>query len=259
MKLNAIRTRIRQGNAVDAIHNRLAVSVGRPRRLLRRPHTYVHWPSSRRINRLVSELPTVTEYLEIGLYLGITFESIDIRERVGVDPFPMFDTRRLPAGTRVIRTTSDEFFAALPATERFDIVFVDGLHTYEQTYRDVINSFNRLSPGGVVLVDDVIPIDAHSAIRDEHEARRSRAAGGDTPVAWHGDVFKVVKILADHHPEIAIRTIVGSGNPQALMWRRSVGMLTTIDEPALMDYMPVAYEDVFSPEGASHLRCRIRG
>jgi hypothetical protein len=39
--------------------------------------------------------------------------------------------------------------------QRYRIIHVDGDHTAEMAYIDIENSFNHLSPGGVVIVDDM--------------------------------------------------------------------------------------------------------
>ena len=130
----------------------------------------------------------------------------------------MFDTRHLPAGVRVYCGTSDDFFASIGAEAVFDLVFVDGLHVFEQAYRDVINSFRHLAPAGLVLVDDVAPDDEVSAMRDQHESARRRAELGLAGQGWNGDVFVVLAILRDHHPELSFRVIVGPGNEQAVVW-----------------------------------------
>ncbi|HET7247078.1 MAG TPA: class I SAM-dependent methyltransferase [Streptosporangiaceae bacterium] len=36
--------------------------------------------------------------------------------------------------------TSDEFFAGLPTGKTYDLIFIDGLHTFEQAYRDLCNA-----------------------------------------------------------------------------------------------------------------------
>ena len=175
--------------------------------------------SSRRVNRMIERLPGASCYLEIGLYLGATFDTIRAGNRVGVDPHPRFDVSRLPSGTSVFVGTSDDFFGALPADELFDVVFVDGLHHFDQAYRDVVNSFRHLTPGGMLLVDDVVPFDEISAMHDWAAASERRRAVGDPANSWNGDVFATVKVLVDHHPSIRLRTILGSGNPQTVLWR----------------------------------------
>lgn len=53
------------------------------------------------------------------------------------------------------RMTSDEFFKNY-IKQKYDIVFVDGLHLHEQVYRDIINSLNNLNENGVIVVHDCI-------------------------------------------------------------------------------------------------------
>jgi hypothetical protein len=87
-------------------------------------------------------------YLEIGVDEGRTFENVVCAERWGVDPSPKFDMSRLPDGATFFRLTSDEFFAGLSAEKGFDVVFLDGLHTFEQTYTDLVNALARGPPQG---------------------------------------------------------------------------------------------------------------
>jgi hypothetical protein len=248
MKFSAVITRVAQGNALDAAYNRVAVRSNRSRRLLRHPAPSSR-PSSRRINRIIAALPGKPRYLEIGLDAGKTFETITADERVGVDPHPRFDLRRLPPGTQIRVEPSDNYFESIAATgELFDVIFLDGLHNFEQTYRDIIHAFNCLAAGGLVLVDDVVPTDEFSAMRDPKEAMRRRVKAGGTSTAWHGDVFRAIKVVFEHHPELAVRTIVGSGNPQALLWRRarSLDRLTELDARALTSYAALTYTEAFA-------------
>ena len=86
-------------------------------------------------------------YLEIGVKDGDCFHAVEAPTRVAVDPHFAF---RPPLGTRLrsvlgartgtfyFQTTSDDFYRrAAHRFAPFDVVFVDGLHTYEQSYRDV--------------------------------------------------------------------------------------------------------------------------
>ena len=42
--------------------------------------------------------------------------------------------------THFFKISSDEFFAHHPPPAPFDIIFIDGLHTFEQALRDLLNS-----------------------------------------------------------------------------------------------------------------------
>jgi len=107
-------------------------------------------------------------YLEIGCDKDQSFSKIKISHKVGVDP--------ISGGT--IRKTSDEFFKS--NKEKFDIIFIDGLHHYEQVIVDINNALSVLNDNGHILVHDCLPRTiAHQAI--------PRYRG-----SWNGDVWKSI-------------------------------------------------------------------
>ena len=71
-----------------------------------------------------------SDYLEIGCDQDQLFSKIRINNKKGVDP--------VSGGN--IRKTSDDFFQT--NDEIFDIIFIDGLHTYDQVKKDILNSVN---------------------------------------------------------------------------------------------------------------------
>lgn len=235
----------RHGNVLPATLNRLGHST--PRVLLRHPMPGRGGHSARRINKLLERLPRNDRYLEIGLERGLTFENVRAPVRWGVDPKPAFDLRWLPRGVTVIPTTSDEFFHRFGSAQRYDLVFIDGLHTFRQAYRDLINSC-LVCPRGVLLVDDVVPCDAVSAMPDREAADREHERQGLARHRgiWHGDVFKVLLCLSRHHPELAFRTIVGSDNPQALVWRSDRDIVpVSAGSEAIDEVDRSSFEEVF--------------
>ncbi|HWH58323.1 MAG TPA: class I SAM-dependent methyltransferase [Terriglobales bacterium] len=118
------------------------------------------------VNLLVSTKRNAT-YLEIGCQSNDLFDSVFCSRKVGVDP--------RSGGT--VRATSDDFFES--NKQLFDVVFIDGLHTYDQVRRDVINSIRFLKPGGFVALHDMLP----GSWLEHHVPRISDA--------WTGDVWKV--------------------------------------------------------------------
>ena len=88
-------------------------------------------------------------FLEIGTAQGETFKSIDVPEKVSVDP----DMNT----AATYHMTSDEYFKRHRA--KFDIIFIDGLHEAEQAYRDIQNALKHLNQGGAIVVHDVHPED----------------------------------------------------------------------------------------------------
>jgi len=181
--------------------------------------------SARRINRLAREL-AAQNYLEIGVSGGTTLFAVDVPNKSAVDPifrFSVPEASQKYGNISFNETTSDLFFSSLPPRVKYDLVFVDGLHTFEQTYRDICNVLLHAHDRTVLLIDDVKPNDVFSALRDVNMAQKRRRQNGGTGNDWHGDVFKVLFALHDFHPGLNYRTIVGTGNPQALVWRSNLG------------------------------------
>ena len=51
-----------------------------------------------------------------------------------------------------IKNTSDKFF--LENTEKFDVIYIDGNHTYKSVLSDAINSWKILTKDGILIFDD---------------------------------------------------------------------------------------------------------
>lgn len=228
-------------------HRQLASDVGKAE------GTY----ASRRLNALLGALPTEARYLEIGLDRGRTFEAVKAFERWGVDPRPRFPVAALPHRVTVIAASSDRFFDLLAPDVSFDLVYLDGLHTYEQTYRDLINALGHTAPLGAILVDDVVPSDEVSAIPDQEVSLAERRRRGLEGRPWHGDVFRILKILDDHHPELSYSTIVGADNDQALIWRGVPDSVSSaVSNETLRAYSELTYQDVFADGVPEYFRPR---
>lgn len=177
--------------------------------------------SSQRLNALSLNMISCTTYLEVGIAFGATLQAVDVPFKWGVDPNPRFSLEALTSGLIVSTCTADEFFDSLSPQIRFDLAFLDGLHEWRQTYRDLINAAKSLSPTGLILVDDVIPDDETSAIPDMDIALAAKRANGAADGRWQGDVFRVLIALRRHHPEINFMILQKGdiNNAQALVWR----------------------------------------
>lgn len=113
------------------------------------------------------------KYLEIGCESNALFDSVASRNKVGVDP--------ASGGTH--RMTSDKFFA--DNKEVFDVVFIDGLHEYEQVHRDAVNALHSVKVGGYIAFHDFLP----SSWKEHHVPRISRA--------WTGNCWKLAVQLME--------------------------------------------------------------
>ena len=177
----------------------------------------------KRLNRLAKALGSPQRYLEIGVESGRTLFAVDIPNRTGVDPFPTFAENRIPPNVQFWRETSDEFFSHYIPAEQFEIVLVDGLHEWEQAFRDIMNAFLVLTRGGVVVVDDILPIDRFSANPDRSVADRARKSGLIDHDFWFGDTWKALVAVIRYYPEIEL-AVMGNrsrrNHGQAFLWRR---------------------------------------
>lgn len=178
--------------------------------------------SSRRINFLAKHLGA-KNYLEVGVCRGHTFLRVDIPRKIAVDPNFQFDFK--PHGkdqVEFIQETSDEYFLKKVGAEQFDIIFLDGLHKFEQTFRDFANATAHGHRDTIWIIDDTVPIDVYSSLPEQRDARRFRkeCAPGEFKPAWHGDVYKVVFAIHDFFPAYSYATIHDQGNPQTVVWQR---------------------------------------
>ena len=71
-------------------------------------------------------------YLEIGVNYGVNFKAIDCVWKIGD-----------PMGGIAIKLTSDQFFAI--NNQRFDLIFIDGLHHADQVFRDIEHALSVLN------------------------------------------------------------------------------------------------------------------
>lgn len=180
--------------------------------------------ASRLVNNLV-KLGRVNgyRYLEIGVEYGYTFANIEFVEKHAVDPNLRFNKYLKPRSWKLHETTSDEFFSKLDNSVKFDLIFLDGLHTAEQTYKDFQNCLPHLHKKSMIIIDDTVPCDEFSANPNQelsYKLRRESGNSGDG--SWHGDVYKIIvalNSLEDFHFNLA--TIEDLNNPKTVIWIES--------------------------------------
>ena len=99
---------------------------------------------------------------------------------------------------RYYKMTSGSFFekyAKALKKNQPDVVFLDGLHTYEQTLEDAINALKFLKDDGVIIMHDCNPTSEVHAFPAKSYAH---AAGLNLPGwtgYWSGDVWKTIAHL----------------------------------------------------------------
>lgn len=145
------------------------------------------------INSLIKK-HNYKSYLEIGLDdPNNNYNYIQCDNKECVDPFfeedhkngfdvQVNDFENIIKNILTYRMTSDDFFKQ--NTKKYDIIFIDGLHTKEQVGKDIINSLKVLNPGGKIVCHDCLPINEASQIVPRKQAY------------WFGDVWRTIAELS---------------------------------------------------------------
>jgi hypothetical protein len=90
--------------------------------------------------------------------------------------------------------TSDYFFKN--NLNFYDIIFIDGLHTFEQVKLDIQNSLSSLSPDGSIVLHDCLP-------KEKWHQERQQVLGKP----WTGDVWKAFSELRFTRADLFMTTI----------------------------------------------------
>ena len=140
------------------------------------------------INQII-EFENYETYFEVGLGGGYNFNQIIAESKDGLEP---------NAGEPKIghTMTSDAYFSniAIPSKIKYDIIFIDGLHTYDQSRKDVANSLTCLKENGTIVMHDCLPPSEDFTIQGR--------AGGYT-----GDVWKSFLELRSSREDLEMFTV----------------------------------------------------
>ena len=211
------------------------------------------------VNQRLLDLSPSPAYLEIGVCLGETFHAVTAARKVAIDPHFQFDVAAAQADpanadATYLPITSDDYFTG-PAgqDDRFDLIFLDGLHTFDQTLRDLLHAIERLNEGGVIVIDDVLPSSYGASLRELDDSAKFRrmTAGPHSSRAWMGDVYRLVFFIRDYLASYSYAT-VAENHGQLVMWRQ-----TRAHEVAPLDVERISqleYKDVvFRPRAYNFL------
>ena len=138
------------------------------------------------INALIKK-HNYKRYLEIGVDTGGCFEQIMCETKEGVDPGHDDGISDHGGDNNFVyknityKTTSDDFFKNYaPSLEKYDIIFIDGLHHSDQVDKDIQNSLQYLNEKGSIILHDCNPLTEDSQIVPRIQNY------------WHGDVWKSI-------------------------------------------------------------------
>ena len=174
------------------------------------------YPSRLQVIQHIIDIKKYNTYLEIGCYKDEVFSNIKIQNKIGVDP--------VSGGT--IRDTSDSFFKN--NNKKFDIIFIDGLHHYEQVKKDINNSLASLNNDGIVVLHDCMP------------QRFIEQATPQSKGTWMGDVWKNI-IECRTLPDIQTYTVHADHGIGILLKKPNVNILNL----QLSNFKKLKFKDFF--------------
>ena len=196
------------------------------------------------LKRLAASLGA-RNYLEIGVFKGDTLFPLRVPRKVAVDPSPRLRLSRklrhclrYPANlfNTYHRMTSDAYFRDVrPQPDSFDLVYIDGLHTYEQALRDAENALGVLRPGGVIVMHDCNPTHEGAAYRATSLADAVAASPPGWTGEWCGDVWKAIVHLRATRPDLEV-VVLDCDYGVALVRRVPPGPALGVDITGLADW-----------------------
>lgn len=167
-------------------------------------------------------------YLEIGTDYGSSFFLIHAKRKIAVDPYFKLKLRKKIKGAFVralkfrketfFETTSDDFFlnnSNLFDNKKLDVALVDGLHTYEQSLKDVLNVLKYLGNDGFIVLHDCNP-----ESQSEASPLALKSCG-----PWCGDVWKTIVHLRSLRNDLRVFVldcdhglgVVSRGKPESML------------------------------------------
>ena len=180
-------------------------------------------PDFRQVLRWIHEALRPAAYVEIGVGAGCSLAAVQPDTlAIGIDPDPG-PQGCWPAGSRIFRLGSSEFFAMHDLRGRLGgkplgLALIDGLHLFEQALEDLCNLERYIAPGGVIALHDTIPLDRETSARLR------------TTEFYTGDVWKIVPYLRRYRPDLKIATVTAA--PTGLTLLR--GLDPAYDHAALL-------------------------
>ena len=198
-------------------------------------------------------------YLEIGVDHGQTFHSLLAGRKTAVDPNFKFVPAANTTSVEYYAATSDEYFAKFcPADKFFNVVYIDGLHIFEQTLRDLLNATLKLRSGGVIIIDDIVPVSYQAAMPLIDEAFRVRDyLANDHPSlrndnTWMGDVYKLAFFVQTFMQQFSYAT-VQENHGQLVLWQ-SVRPVEAVVQRSMLDIALLNFVDTVLKRSVFQIR-----
>jgi len=172
------------------------------------------------LQRLIYDYKFKT-YLEIGTFHGSSFFPLRCKNKIAVDPnfrFADKDKRNWKLKNfcnirnRYFEKTSDNFFyeekAFLEKLGRIDLIFIDGLHTFQASLKDVLNAIEYLAVAGFIVIHDCYPPHQAAAVPAKSLEDAENMNLPDWTGEWCGDVWKTIVYLKEkYRNDLKIHTL----------------------------------------------------
>jgi hypothetical protein len=155
-------------------------------------------------------------YLEIGIHEGECFLRIRAPKKIAVDPQILISPKKKRKFyfknlsnifNQYFDMTSDDFFKGNHKSlnsHGLDVVFIDGLHTYEQSLMDVQNALKYLKDDGVIIMHDCNPRSEAAAYpAHSYQDAQSLNIPGFTG-EWNGDAWKTIVYLRSSRKDLNV-------------------------------------------------------
>lgn len=199
-----------------------------------------------------------TTYIEIGTEHGLSFLPIRCKYKIAIDSHFLISKKRKikwliknPYNIRnkYFEETSDDFFrkreSLLNGIKKVDVVLIDGLHTFQASLNDVLNSLKHLNNKGIIIVHDCLPPHKAAALQTNQfpneEQRKIEGWTGE----WCGDVWKSIIYLRRNLYELldvsVINTDYGLG---VVRIKNKIDRNLKIDEKSFNIIDKMTYEEL---------------
>lgn len=210
-----------------------------------------------------------TSYVEIGVYRGRSFLPVKCWKKIAIDPYMKISWKGKLYGiyknmyninSKYYNLTSDNFFRnkapKILGAGKIDLFFIDGLHTFEASLKDVLNSLKYLNKNGTIIMHDCFP--PHKAAATPaasfQDAKKMNVNGWTGQ--WCGDVWKTIVYLKEKYPlNLNVAVLNSDFGLGIISFTTPIKSKLEIDEDLFKRIESLTYESVFSnPEKTLGLR-----
>jgi len=209
-----------------------------------------------------------SKYIEIGTNKGHSLLPVKCRRKFAVDPgfkIPLRDLVKWYVlnptnfSNRYFKETSDNFFlkrdGLLKKLGGVDVFLVDGLHTFEQSLKDVLNALKYLNPSGLIVIHDCYPPDEIAATPAQSVSEAKEILKGAFKDIWCGDVWKTILYLREKHSDDIEISVINSDFGLGIVRKKSNKELDLrIDPKTLQKIKDYDYSMIMEDPGLINLK-----